>query len=50
MVAVELLPIAAVVALNVADLAAAATVTDVGTVRVEFVFDSVTLAPPLGAG
>jgi len=38
-----------VVALKVAEVAAAATVTDVGTVRVELLFVSVTLAPPLGA-
>jgi hypothetical protein len=39
-----------VVALKVAEVAAAATVTDVGTVSVELVFVSVTLAPPVGAG
>jgi hypothetical protein len=37
------------VALKVAAVEAAATVTDVGTVRVELVLVSVTLAPPLGA-
>jgi hypothetical protein len=39
----------AVVALNVAEVAAAATVTDAGTVRVKFVLARVTLAPPVGA-
>jgi hypothetical protein len=49
-VALPLLPIVAVVALKVAVLAFAATVTDAGTVRVELVFDRLTLAPPVGAG
>jgi hypothetical protein len=40
---------AAVIALNVADVAAAATVTDVGTVNVVLVFVSVTELPPVGA-
>jgi hypothetical protein len=40
---------AAVVALNVAVDAAAATVTDAGTVSVVLVFVSVTNAPPTGA-
>jgi hypothetical protein len=40
---------AVVVALNVAVLADAATVTDAGTVSVAFVFVSVTNAPPAGA-
>jgi hypothetical protein len=44
-----LLAIAAVVALKVAVVAAAATVTDVGTVSVALVFVSVTTAPPVGA-
>ena len=44
-----MLPMAAVVALKVAVLADAATVTDVGTARVELVFDKLTLAPPVGA-
>jgi len=35
---------------KVAEVAAAATVTDGGTVRVELVLDRVMLAPPLGAG
>ena len=39
-----------VVALNVAVVAAALTVTDAGTVSVEFVLDSVTTTPPPGAG
>jgi len=38
-----------VVALKVAMVAAAATVTDAGTVRVVLVFVRVTLAPPVGA-
>jgi hypothetical protein len=38
-----------VVALNVAVVAAAATVTDAGTVSVVLVFVSVTNAPPAGA-
>jgi hypothetical protein len=38
-----------VVALKVAVVAAAATVTDAGTVRVELVLVRVTLAPPVGA-
>ena len=45
-----MLLMAVVVALNVADVAAAATVTDAGTVRAELVFVRVTLAPPVGAG
>ena len=49
-VALELLLIAAVVALNVDVVALAATVTDAGTVSVGLVFDRVTLAPPVGAG
>ena len=40
---------AVVVALNVAVVAVAAIVTDAGTVRVVFVFVSVTNAPPAGA-
>jgi len=39
-----------VVTLKVAEVAAAATVADAGTVRVELLFDRLTLAPPLGAG
>ena len=38
-----------VVALKVAVLAAAATVTEAGTVKVALVFVRVTLAPPVGA-
>jgi len=45
-----LLPMAAVVALKVADIAAAATVTDAGTVSVGLVLVRVTVAPPVGAG
>jgi len=44
-----LLPMAAVVALKVADVAAAATVTDGATVRLALVLVKVTLAPPEGA-
>jgi hypothetical protein len=44
-----LLPMAAVVALKVADIAPAATVTDAGTARVELVLVKVTVAPPKGA-
>jgi hypothetical protein len=40
---------AVVVALNVAVVAAAATVTDAGTVSVGLVLVSVTKAPPVGA-
>jgi hypothetical protein len=49
-VALELLPTAAVVALKVAEVAAAATVTDAGTFKIELLFARVTLAPPAGAG
>jgi hypothetical protein len=48
--ALELLLMAAVVALKVVDVAAAATVTEAGTVRVALVFVRVTLAPPARAG
>ena len=41
---------AAVVMVKFADVAAAATLTDGATVRVALEFDSVTLAPPAGAG
>jgi hypothetical protein len=44
-----LLLMAAVVALKVAEVAAAATATDAVTVRVELVLVKVTLAPPVGA-
>jgi hypothetical protein len=37
------------VALKVAEVAAAVTVTDAGTVRLELVLDKVTTAPPAGA-
>lgn len=40
---------AAVVALKVAEVAPEATVTDAGTVRMEFVLDRLTAAPPVGA-
>jgi len=46
-VALALAPIAAVVALNVALVALAATVTDAGTASEELELDSATLAPPL---
>jgi hypothetical protein len=44
-----LLPMATVVALKVAEVAPAATVTDAGTVRVALVLVRVTAAPPVGA-
>ena len=44
-----MLATAAVVALKLADVAAAATVTEAGTVRVELVMDKVTVAPPVAA-
>ena len=44
-----MLAMAAVVALNVADMAAAATVTDAGAVSVALVLVRVTAAPPVGA-
>jgi hypothetical protein len=48
-VALELLVMVPVVALKVADVAAAATVTEAGTARVVLEFERVTLAPPVGA-
>ena len=48
-VALWLLETVAVVALNVAVVAAAATVTEAGTVSVVSVLASVTTAPPVGA-
>jgi hypothetical protein len=48
-VALALAPTAAVVALNVAAVALAATVTDAGTVSEELVLASAILAPPAGA-
>ena len=50
MVELPLVPMAAVVAMNVADDAAAVTATVAGTVSVELEFDRLTVAPPLGAG
>jgi hypothetical protein len=50
MVALELLLTAAVVTVKFADVAAAATVTEGATVSVALEFESVTLAPPAGAG
>jgi hypothetical protein len=47
--AVWLLDTVVVLALKVAEVAVAATVTDAGTVRVELVLARVTLAPPAGA-
>jgi hypothetical protein len=41
---------APVVTLKVAVVAAATTMTEAGTVRVELVLETATLAPPLGAG
>jgi aspartokinase-like uncharacterized kinase len=49
MVALELLPMVPVVTAKVAEVADVVTVTDVGTVKVELVFDKATLAPPVGA-
>ncbi len=49
MVALELLAMAAVFTVNVAQVAAATTVTDVGTITPELLVDSPTLAPPAGA-
>ena len=49
MVALESPLNAPVVTLKVAEEAAAATVTDAGTVRAESLFDNVTVAPPAGA-
>ena len=49
MVALEFAPTAAVVTVNVAEVAAAATVTEEGTVSVVLVFDRVTPIPPAGA-
>ena len=43
-------PIVPVVTPKVADVLVAATVTDAGTVSVALLFESVTLAPPVGAG
>jgi hypothetical protein len=50
MVALELPVMAAVVTLNVAAVAEAARVTEVGTVSAELVLDRRMLAPPTGAG
>jgi hypothetical protein len=50
MVALELLPMAAVVTVKFADVAAAATVTEGATVSVALEFERETLAPPAGAG
>jgi hypothetical protein len=49
-VALALALIVAVVPLNVAVVALAATVTEAGTVSEALVLDTVTLAPPAGAG
>jgi hypothetical protein len=49
MVALELPLNTPVVTLKVAEEAAAATVTDAGTVKAESLFDRLTLAPPAGA-
>jgi hypothetical protein len=49
MVALELPLMAAVVAVKVADVAAAATVTEAGTCKVALVFDSAMTAPSVGA-
>ena len=49
MVALELLLMVPVVAVKVAEVAAAATVTDAGVVKAALLSDNVTLAPPVGA-
>jgi hypothetical protein len=49
MVALELPAMVVVVTLKVEDVAAAATVTEAGTVKVALEFARVTLAPPAGA-
>ena len=49
-VALELLLMAAVVTVKFADVLAAATVIDVGTVNVALEFERVTPAPPAAAG
>ena len=48
--ALPLLPTVPVVTVKVPAVAPAATVTELGTVKVELVFDKVMLAPPAGAG
>jgi hypothetical protein len=48
--ALPLLLMVPVVTVKVPAVAAAATVTELGTVKVELVFDKVMLAPPAGAG
>ena len=45
-----MLPMVVVLALKLAAVAACATATDAGTVRVALVFVRVTVAPPTGAG
>ena len=45
-----MLPMAPVVTVKAAEVAAAATVTDGGVVNIELLSDSVTAAPPVGAG
>ena len=49
MVALELLLMAAVVTMKLADVAAAATVTEGATVSVALEFERLMLAPPAGA-
>jgi hypothetical protein len=49
-VATAFLAIVPVVALKVAEVAAAATMTDAGTVRADLLLVTVTVAPPVGAG
>jgi len=49
MVTLELLLIAPVVIVKVAEVAAAATVTDGGVVNIELLSDRATEAPPVGA-
>jgi hypothetical protein len=50
MIELALLTMVPVVTLKLAKVLLAATMTDAGTVRVELLFERVTLAPPVGAG
>ena len=49
-VATAFLAIVPVVALKVAEVAPAAMMTDAGTVRADLLLDTITVAPPVGAG
>jgi hypothetical protein len=50
MVALPLVENVPAVTVKVPDVAVAATVADAGTVRMELLFERLTLAPPVGAG